>query len=111
MSKAMIDPTQLQEILAAINIKASSANTPAIVTAAGTAIAANPARKGWRIQNLGTNPLFVRLGASASSTVFHVLLKGGSANDDGLGGIVEDDIYSGIVSVAGTSPRFVVTEL
>lgn len=93
---------------------ASTANTPEILTAAGNALVANAARKGWMIQNLGTNPLFVRLAASASTSVFHVVLKGGSGNDDGLGASfaqMDGVVYTGIVSVAGTSPRFVVTEL
>lgn len=92
----------------------SSANTPSIVTSAGNALAANTSRKGWMIQNVGTNPIFVRLAASASSSVFHVVLKGGSGDSDGLGASYEQMsgvIYTGIVSVAGTTPKFVVTEL
>lgn len=91
--------------------KDDSANTPAIITAAGTVLALNQSRKVWAIQNLGTNPLFVRLGASASTSVFHVILKAGTGADDGLGGYFSDDTYTGVVSVAGTSPRCVVTEL
>ncbi len=90
-----------------------TANTPSIASAA-TAIAANTARAGWSIQNLGTNPLFVRLADSASSTVFHVVLKAGTGNDDGLGGIfsqMEGIIYTGIITIAGTTPRYTVTEL
>lgn len=90
------------------------ANTPAIVTSAGTALAANPARAGWMIQNLDTDALFVLLGSGASSSVFHVVLKGGTGADDGLGGSISQFtgvIYTGIITVAGTTPRFVVTEL
>lgn len=90
---------------------ATAANTPAILTAGGDVIAANANRKGWSIQNLGTNPLFVRMGTGASSTVFHMVLKAGTGNDDGLGGVISDDRYTGIVSATGTSPRLVVTEL
>lgn len=91
-----------------------TANTPAIVTSAGTALVANPVRGSWSIQNLGTNPLFVLRGTGASSTVFHHVLKGGSVADDGTGGSISEEagvIYTGIITVAGTSPRFVVTEL
>jgi len=91
----------------------TSANTPAILTSAGTALASNKERIGWSIQNLGTNPLFILLGAGASSTVFHMVLKGGSATDDGLGasmGETAGTIYTGIITVAGTSPRFTVLE-
>ena len=90
-------------------------NTPAIVTSAGTALAANPARIAFTIQNLsGANPLFVCLGATASTTVFHVILKAGTSQDDGTGGTLSMEmgaVYNGLVSVAGTSPRFVVTEM
>lgn len=88
-------------------------NTPAIVTSAGTAIAANPERLGWSIQNLDTDPLFVLLGAGASTSVFHQVLKGGSAPDDGLGatmGQTAGTVYTGIITVAGTTPRFTVLE-
>lgn len=88
-------------------------NTPSIASAA-TALAQNDNRIGWQIQNLGTNPLFVLLGTGASTSVFHVVLKGGTANDDGLGGVftnLSGSIYQGIVTIAGTSPRYTVTEL
>lgn len=90
-----------------------SANTPSIASDA-TALASNTARGAWHIQNLGTNPLFVRLGAGASTTVFHFVLKGGSGNDDGLGASVgynEGTVYTGIITIAGTSPRYTALEL
>lgn len=89
-------------------------NTPSILTSAGTALAYNNARIGWGIQNLGTNPLFVLMGAGASTTVFHKVLKGGTGPDDGLGGSLDYDgptVYDGIITVAGSSPRFVVYEI
>lgn len=92
-------------------VKASTANTPSILTSGGDVIANNAARKSWGVQNLGTNPLFVRMATGASSTVFHVVLMGGIANDDGTGGYFTDDTYTGVVSATGTSPRFTVTEL
>ena len=97
----------------AIICSKSSANTPAISSSA-TALSANSARAGWMIQNVGTNPLFVLLGSGASTTVFHRILKGGSADSDGLGadmGQMEGTVYSGVITIAGTSPKYVVTEL
>lgn len=91
--------------------KASSANTPSIGTSAGDAIASNSSRKAWGIQNLGTNTLYVRMATGASTTVFHFALKPGYATDDGHGGAVHDDMYTGVVSVAGTSPRYTFYEL
>lgn len=89
-----------------------NANTPSII-ATSTALASNPARVGWTIQNLGTNALFVLLGSGASTTVFHNVLKAGTGNDDGTGGSTGQEqgvIFTGIITVAGTSPRYVVTE-
>lgn len=66
------------------------------------------------IQNLGTNPLFVRFGAGASSTVFHIVLKGATVQDDGTGGSVAQEVgtmWTGVVSIAGTSPRYTAMEL
>lgn len=92
----------------------STANTPEILTTAGDVIAANGARKGWAIQNLDTDPLFVRLGTGASSSIFHFVLKGGTGTDDGTAGSIsqtDGSVYQGIISVAGTTPRFTILEM
>lgn len=91
--------------------KVSSATTPSIVTSGGDVFSSNSSRKSWGIQNLGTNPLFVRMATGASSTVFHFCLAGGAVSDDGRGASVCDDTYTGIVSATGTSPRFTAFEL
>lgn len=98
---------------AVLSQSTNATNTPSIASAT-TALAANPARTQWSIQNLGMNPLFVRFGASASTSVFHVVLKAATANDDGTGGVISQDvgaIYGGIVTIAGTSPRYTVLEM
>lgn len=90
-----------------------NSNVPAIKSAA-TALAANPARLGWMIQNSGQNALFVLLGSGASTSVFHAVLKPGSADDDGLGASISQvsgAVYTGIITIAGSSPRYVVTEI
>ena len=96
-----------------INVtQTQNSNTPSIASDA-TALAANPARVAWSIQNCGINALFVRLGAGASSSLFHVVLKAGTGNDDGSGGSMAQEagtVYTGIITVAGTSPRYVVLE-
>lgn len=92
---------------------ASQANTPSIASAA-TALVKNPERSAWMIQNLSTNPLFVLLGSGASTSVFHVVLKGGTSSNDGTGGVISQEsgtIYTGIITIAGTSPSYTVTEL
>lgn len=91
------------------------ANTPAILTptTGDTVIAANQSRVGWGIQNTGTNPIFLLMGAGATTSVFHKILKGGSADNDGLGASYEQldgVVYRGAVSVAGTTPKCVITE-
>lgn len=94
-------------------VSTQNSNTPSIASAA-TALASNPARIAWSIQNLGQNTLYVLLGAGASSTVFHVALKAGTANDDGSGGSVAQEagaVYNGIITVAGTSPRYTCLEI
>lgn len=91
----------------------SQANTPTIQSSA-TALAANVQRIGYSIQNLGTNPLFVLLGSGASTTVFHRILAAGTGQDDGTGAVVTHTtgvVYTGIITVAGTSPRYTVTEM
>lgn len=95
-----------------INYQTTAANTPSIASAA-TALALNTKRIAWNIQNLGQNALFVLLGSGASTTVFHIVLKAGSANDDGSGGSVGQEtgvVYTGIITIAGTSPRYTVLE-
>lgn len=87
-------------------------NTPSILSTA-TALASNPQRNGWQIQNVGTNPLFVLLGSGASTTVFHFVLKGGTGASDGLGGNASQTsgtVYTGIITIAGTAPLYVVLE-
>lgn len=95
------------------SVRTINSNVPTIASAT-TALAANPARVGFSIQNLGTNPLFVLLGSGASSTVFHTVLKVSGAQDDGTGGLfsmAENTVYTGIVTIAGTSPRYTVLEM
>lgn len=84
------------------------------IASATTALVSNKARVGFILQNLGTNPLFVKYGNTASSTDFTVVLKGSTVQDDGTGGIASSDgtsVYTGIITIAGTSPRYTVTEL
>lgn len=98
--------------MAEVNQQTQNVNTPSIKSSA-TALASNTARVGWSIVNCGTNVLYVLLGSGASTTVFHVPLKAGSGNDDGTGGSVGQEtgiIFTGEITVAGTSPRYTVTE-
>jgi len=94
----------------------STANTPAILTptTGDTVLVANTARCAWSIQNLDTYILYVKFGAGATDTDFNIALIAGSGADNGTGGVYSQEegvIYTGIVSVAGTTPRCVVTEI
>lgn len=96
-----------------INKASKVANTTGINTTGGDILSANAERRWFLIQNLGTNALFVKLGAGASTSDFNIVLKAGSVADDGLGGSYESSIvvFSGIISATGTNPRFVATEI
>jgi len=53
------------------------------IASAGTALAANEARQSYGIQNLGTNELYVKEGAGASTSDFTRILAAGQTNDLG----------------------------
>lgn len=95
-----------------INQASQQNGTPSILNTAGNVLSVNLNRRYWRIQNVGTNPLFILYGTGASSTVFNAVIKGGTGNSDGLGGSDSSSeiVYTGIISVAGTTPLYVVTE-
>lgn len=89
----------------------SASSSGAISTA--TALPRNNDRNGFVIQNLGTNTLYVYFGAGASTSVFSIILKGSTVANDGTGGSVSQEdgmIYTGLITVAGTSPSYVTTE-
>tara|TARA_Y100001938_G_scaffold145387_1_gene221922 strand:- start:321 stop:665 length:345 start_codon:yes stop_codon:yes gene_type:complete len=79
-----------------------------------TVSAANPARKSITIQNQGTEPLYVKLGASAtapgSEEDWHFTLKAGTADYDGSGGVVDIDSYTGVITAEGTSKKYTYAE-
>lgn len=89
-------------------------NTTAAVATAGTALADNPARVYFQVQNVGASPLYVLFGnGAASASNCHVILKAGQAALDGNGGIYESGTvcYSGRVAIGGTAPSALVTEI
>lgn len=83
------------------------------IVSATTAVAANEARVSYEIQNLGTNALFVKEGASGSTSDFTRVLAAGTGNDNGTGGSYETpagQVYTGVITIAGTSPRYIISE-
>lgn len=90
-------------------------STTTLITSAGTLLAANKARIAWGVQNVGTNPIAVYFGAGAAvGSVETKVIKGGTGNDDGLGGSWDQEgpvVYNGLITIDGTSPRVIVYEI
>lgn len=76
----------------------ATSTVPVIGTANATVMTLAAGEKGV-IQNLDDAALAVRYGAACSTTVFTLILKGGTAASDGLGGTVVIDDWIGAVSV------------
>lgn len=81
---------------------------------ATAALASNPARSGWMIQNSTTNVLYVLFGAgTASSSNYHRALTACTVANDGTGGNFEQRngvVYTGLITVGGTTPGYTITE-
>ena len=83
------------------------------IASSTTALAANEGRANYFIQNLGQNALFVKEGASGSTSDFTFVLAAGTANDNGTAGSKSsepDGCWVGVITIAGTSPRYTITE-
>lgn len=87
----------------AFQSSATPSSFAAITTPADITLAAG---EKLRIKNLDTDALFVKRGTGATSSSFNYVLRGGTAPDDGQGGEVVIDDYVGVVSFAGTTPRY-----
>ena len=72
-------------------------------TSSVTLMTASDYRKAFSVTNQGTTIVYVKLGASATSSSWHYILPGGGAADDGNGGSVSIDGYVGQVSVCSAS--------
>jgi hypothetical protein len=77
--------------------------TPA--SAHGTVLNANESRKQLYIQNLGTQGVYVKLGASPTLSSFNILLTGNNI-------VYSDTSYTGIVTTTGAAnnPSFIAWE-
>lgn len=83
-----------QTAAAPSNFSIATANETVFTLAAG--------ERGF-IQNLDDAALAVKLGASASSSSFNLILQAGTAASDGKGGFVMIETHIGAVSVAAMS--------
>lgn len=61
------------------------------------------------MQNCGLEPVKVCIGDTATADVFHFILAGCSAVDDGLGSIVDVSKYKGKVSIYSAAAHRVAT--
>jgi hypothetical protein len=73
-----------------------------IATANATAFTLSPGEVGF-IQNLDDAALAVKLGASAATNSFSMILQAGTAASDGKGGFTYITDYTGEVSVCAMS--------
>lgn len=82
------------------------------VTANGTVFTLAAGEKGF-IQNLDDAAVYVKLGAGASSSSFNLVLKAGTAANDGNGGSVAFEDWIGPVSIAAATgdPRVAAWKL
>lgn len=96
---------------------AFGASTPAqtaISTVAALALAANPKRKGFIIQNTGTTVIKLSLGTTdPTQTVYHVALAACTIADDGKGAAYIETAWVGQVRIisSGSGGTCVITEL
>lgn len=90
----------------------STVSTFTPVTSDGTVFTLAAGEKGF-IQNIQNTALYVKYGASASSSSFNFVLKAGTAANDGNGGSVVIDDFVGAVSIAAAtgSPRVAAWKL
>ncbi|HWA06766.1 MAG TPA: hypothetical protein VG961_09475 [Ignavibacteria bacterium] len=99
--------------MALFNTQTQSVNTPAVQTST-TVLEANEYRKGWYIQNQAATKLYVCLGDTASSTVYHFILPAASGAADGTGGTfsqLSGVVFTGkITCYNGGTPSYTVLE-
>ncbi len=98
--------TSTDDAVATQAIQKTTVSTFTPVTADGTVFTLAAGEKGY-IQNLDDAAVYVKLGASASSSSFNFVLRAGSAANDGLSLPMVIDDYIGVVSIAAAtgSPR------
>lgn len=85
----------------------STVSNDAAITSDGTVFTLAAGEKGF-IQNINNTAVYVKYGASASSSSFSLILKAGSTANDGVGGMVIIDDFIGPVSISGVSSTRVI---
>ena len=91
-----------------------TANTPSLATST-TILAENGERAAFMIQNQAAAVLYVCFGGTASSSVYHVILKACSSPADGTGGTVAMEgpvTFTGAITCyASGTPSYTVLEI
>jgi hypothetical protein len=93
-----VDGIPVQGTTTITDLTVASTNTPISIgdAAASTElIAANSSRKGWRVQNMSTSDLYVRMGTPAAITTCHAVLR----QYESIGQkIMDGDLYTGQIT-------------
>lgn len=102
-------------MIAGGNVTSQAVNTPSIIVGDGSSsiklLDANTARIGFTVQNVGSTAALIRIGGEASGSVFNFSVKGGTADNDGLGGslfFTSGVIPNGKITMFGASTAKVV---
>jgi hypothetical protein len=90
--------------------KSDSISNSSPSTSLGLTIEANSNRKELFVQNLSTQELYVKYGQGATAESFNFVLAKNTETNAGDGGSISDQSYTGVVSVFGTSPRYIAWE-
>lgn len=98
-----VSPVNPLPVTSTPQVSTAPSNSAPITVAANITLAAG---ERLFIQNLDTDPLYVRRGTGATTSLFNYALAAGSAADSGDAGAVVIDDYIGVVSFAGTTVRY-----
>lgn len=100
-----------QNIRSLIRAQNLDVRPPNLLTASGaeTAFPDSDAIAFRVLQNCGTNAVYVCIGDTASANNFHYILAACSAQDDGLGSVMDCSKYKGAVSIYSSAAHRVAT--
>jgi hypothetical protein len=79
-----------------------------VFTANGQVLAVNNSRRGYKVQNNGTVPVFLLNGLGAAANLYTVIIPAGTAANDGVGGFYTDTDHKGAVSLFASGALNVV---
>ena len=88
-------------------------NLASVTTTSSLAVNKNDNRHTLLIQNVGTEPVLLNLGGTASTSAYHIVLAEDSGAREGAGGAVEIDQFIGEIYaiVEANTSVLAITEL